>query len=486
MVHKISPSDIFPWNENFETGIAIIDEQHRKLVELLNKLAGHLAYEAGKLELNQVFDEMTEYTLIHFKTEEGIWRSHLSDDELSIEHERTHQDFVNEIVALRGKQDSLATEQVIDEIVVFLTHWLAFHILEADKNMAKIVLSMKQGMTLFEAKEKANIEMSGALRVLIETILNMYDTLSVRTLQLMREMAERQRAEERLRLSRRVIDSTLEAIFITDASGRIIDTNPAFCQDVQQDHERLLGMDVRKIKPGLFSHNPTDIIWRTATESGHWAGETVGRDAKGEIEGAWLALSSIKDNQGSITHYVGVVSAITQLVKRQHILEVEANHDALTGLPNRRLLQDRLELAIAGSKRSGRTLAVCYLDLDGFKLVNDTLGHDAGDDVLRLIAGRLNKILRGGDTVVRSGGDEFVLLLGDLVSDADATQLLTRLLLDISLPMLIHGKPVAVTASIGVTLYPQTQGTSEQLLKHADEAMFVAKREGKSRFHLFR
>ncbi|MDO8988049.1 MAG: bacteriohemerythrin [Sideroxyarcus sp.] len=485
MTHQISPSDIFPWNDNFETGIPIVDEQHRKLVELLNKLASHLAYGVDKPELNQVFDEMTDYTLIHFQTEEGIWRQYLPTDELSLQHEKTHLDFVKEVILLQGKQDSLATEQVIDEIVVFLTHWLAFHILESDKNMAKIVLAMQQGMTLSEAKEKAHIEMSGALRILIETVLSMYDTLSSRTLQLMREIAERQRAEDRLRLSRKVIDSTLEAIFITDAHGLIIDTNPAFCQDVRREHEQLVGKDIRLVKPGLFSHNKTDFIWRTATESGHWAGETVGRDANGEIEGAWLALSSIKDNQGAVTHYVGVVSAITQLVKRQHILEVEANHDALTGLPNRRLLQDRLDQAILRSKRSGHVLAVCYLDLDGFKLVNDTLGHDAGDDVLRLVAGRLSKVLRGEDTVVRSGGDEFVLLLGDLDGEQDAAQSLSRLLLDIAQPILIHGMPVNVSASIGVTLYPLDSGTPEQLLKHADEAMFAAKKEGKSRYHLF-
>jgi diguanylate cyclase (GGDEF)-like protein len=254
---------------------------------------------------------------------------------------------------------------------------------------------------------------------------------------------------------------------------------------VRQEHEQLVGKDIRRIKPDLFSHSKTDIIWRTATESGHWAGETVGRDANGEIEGAWLVLSSIKDHQGAITHYVGVVSAITQLVKRQQILEVEANHDALTGLPNRRLLQDRLEQAIQRSKRGGHVLAVCYLDLDGFKLVNVTLGHDAGDDVLRVIAGRLSKVLRGVDTVVRSGGDEFVLLLGDLDSEQDATQLLNRLLLDIAQPILIHGMPVNVSASIGVTLYPPDSGTAGQLLKHADEAMFAAKKEGKSRYYFF-
>ena len=482
---KISPSDIFPWNENFQTGLSVIDEQHRKLVELLNKLASHLAYGVEKPELNMIFGELTEYAQYHFKTEESIWKKYLSADELSIEHARTHQSFVAEVLKLRGKQDAFATEQVIEEIVVFLTHWLAFHILESDKHMAKIVLSVQLGLKLDEAKDKALKEMSGALRVLIETILNMYDTLSTRTLQLMREVAERQRAEVKLHLSRKVIDSTLEAIFITDEKGMVIDTNPSFCLDVQLEHEQIIGRDVRQLKPSLFSQDKSDEIWRTATESGHWAGETVGRDAGGEIEGAWLALSSIKDAEGVITHYVGVVSSITHLVKRQQMLEVEANHDALTGLPNRRLLQDRLSQAITRSNRGGRVLALCYLDLDGFKQVNDTLGHDAGDDALRLIAARLSKVLRAEDTVVRLGGDEFVLLLGDLDSEESAVHFLNRLLKDVAQPMSIHGRPAGVTASIGVTFYPRDQSTPELLLKHADEAMLTAKREGKSRYHFY-
>jgi diguanylate cyclase (GGDEF)-like protein/PAS domain S-box-containing protein len=301
----------------------------------------------------------------------------------------------------------------------------------------------------------------------------------------MREVTQRQRAEERLRLSRKVIDSTLEAIFITDENGNIIDTNPSFCQDVQLVHEQIVGKDIRQLKPGLFSQSKSDEIWKAATESGHWAGETVWRDTNGVMEGAWLVLSSIKDNQGVITHYVGVVSSITNLMQRQHTLEVEANHDALTGLPNRRLLQDRLGQAITRSNRGGRVLAVCYLDLDGFKQVNDTLGHDAGDDVLRLITVRLSKILRGEDTVVRLGGDEFILLLGELESEESAVQLFNRLLLDIAQPMVIQGKPASVSASMGVTFFPRDQGKQEQLLAHADEAMLTAKREGKSRYHLY-
>jgi diguanylate cyclase (GGDEF)-like protein/hemerythrin-like metal-binding protein/PAS domain S-box-containing protein len=482
---KIAPSDIFPWNENFQTGVPIVDEQHHKLVDLLNKLASHLAYGVDQPALNKVFDELADYAQYHFKTEEGVWAKYIPLDELSMAHEKTHLDFVSEITALRGKQDTLATEQVIEEVVVFLTHWLAFHILETDKHMAKIALFVQRGMTLLEAKDQARMEMSGALRVLIETILNMYDTLSTRTLQLMREVTERQRAEERLRLSRKVIDSTLEAIFITDEHGNIIDTNPSFCEDVQLEHEQIIGKDIRQLKPGIFSQNKSDEIWKAATESGHWAGETVWRDASGEMEGAWLVLSSIKDNQGVITHYAGVVSSITNLMQRQQTLEGEANHDALTGLPNRRLLQDRLAQAITRSNRGGRVLAVCYLDLDGFKQVNDTLGHDAGDDVLRLITVRLSKILRGEDTVVRLGGDEFILLLGELESEESAVQLFNRLLLDIAQPMVIQGKPASVSASMGVTFFPRDQGKQEQLLAHADEAMLTAKREGKSRYHLY-
>lgn len=313
----------------------------------------------------------------------------------------------------------------------------------------------------------------------------MYDSLSTRTLQLMREVAERQRAEERLRLSRKVIDSTMEAIFITDENGIVIDTNPSFCFNVQLKHEQAVGRDIRQLKPGLFSQDKSDEIWKAATETGHWAGETVGCDASGEIEGAWLALSSVKDNQDVITNYVGVVSSITHLVKRQQTLEAEANHDALTGLPNRRLLQDRLIQAITRSNRSRRMLAVCYLDLDGFKLVNDTLGHEAGDDVLRLIGGRLSKVLRGDDTVVRLGGDEFILLLSDLESEESAVPMLNRLLRDTAKPMAIHGKHAEVSASIGVTFFPRDSGSPEQLLAHADEAMLTAKREGKSRYHFY-
>ncbi len=482
----ITQTVIFPWNTNFDTGLPVIDEQHRKLVDLLNNLVSHLAAGVDTAELNRVFDELADYALYHFETEESIWEKFLPEEDLFSAHLRTHHDFVAEVTRLKSDLERVSSALVVDEIVSFLTHWLAFHILETDKHMAKIVLAIQQGEPLQTAKAKASVEMSGAMRVLIETVLHMYDSLSSRTLELMREIAERQRVEESLHLSKNIIESTLEAIFITDPDCRIIDTNPAFCIDMQRAHDDLVGMSVGEVMPNLFSQEKRGEILRVAGESGHWAGEIIGRNGQGEMEAVWLTLSAIKNKQGEITHFVGVLSSISQLLQRHHGLIDAANHDTLTGLPNRRLLQDRFNLAMTRSVRSGKQLAVCFLDLDGFKKVNDTLGHKAGDEVLRVVAIRLGKVLRGDDTVARLGGDEFVMLLGEIEGEEDVTQLLARLLKDIAQPILIQNEPASVTASIGVTLYPADQSPLEQLLLHADEAMYAAKNNGKSQYQLYR
>ena len=479
---------IFPWNSNFETGLNIIDEQHQKLVELLNRLASHMAYGSDTLTVNRVFDELADYAVYHFKTEEAIWHQYLPEDGMTVDHQQTHLSFINDVLRIKQERldlPGLPVVAVVEEVVSFLTHWLAFHILETDKHMAKIVLALQQGLLLEDAKIQASLEMSGAMRVLIEAILKMYDSLSFKTLQLMREIASRQRAEAQLRMSKDVIDNTLEAIFITDADGQIIDTNPAFCEDSGRSHEQLLSMNIRAVKPDLFTHDKTTEIWQAATTYGHWSGEILGRAPDGEMQAGWLVLSALKDDHSAITHYVGVFSSVAQLIRRQGSLEKAANFDVLTGLPNRRLLHDRLGQAVLRSKRSGKLLAVCFLDLDGFKKVNDALGHDAGDELLRIVATRLGKLLRGDDTVARMGGDEFVLLIGGANSESDVTSLLGRVLQDIAQPISIADKPARVTASIGVTFYPDDMSTTEELLSHADEAMYVAKREGKSRYHIY-
>jgi diguanylate cyclase (GGDEF)-like protein/hemerythrin-like metal-binding protein/PAS domain S-box-containing protein len=482
----LANTPIFPWNENFDTGINVIDDQHRKLIDLLNNLASHLAFDAPIPELNRIFDELSDYAAYHFGTEEAIWREYLADDDMYQAHDLTHSEFVNETIKLKACLAQLSGDQVIKEVVSFLTHWLAFHILETDKHMAKIVLAIQQGSSLPDAKAKATAGMSGAARVLIETVLTMYDSLSSRTLDLMREIVERQRVEQNLRLSKKVIDSTLEAIFITDPDCCIIDTNPAFCIEAQRSHDELIGMKLAAVMPNLFNPDRQDEILKLATANSHWAGEIMGRSAKGEMVAIWLTLSVIRNRQGTITHYVGVLSSISQLIERQQSLVAAANHDVLTGLPNRRLLQDRLQQAIARNNRNGRLLAVCFLDLDGFKWVNDNLGHDAGDEVLKEIAGRLSKVVRGEDTIARLGGDEFVLLFGELEQEHALSALLDRLLQDIARPILIQGEPVHVTASIGITLSPDDRGSPDELLHHADTAMYSSKNLGKSQYQFYR
>jgi diguanylate cyclase (GGDEF)-like protein len=217
----------------------------------------------------------------------------------------------------------------------------------------------------------------------------------------------------------------------------------------------------------------------------HWSGEIRNRAKSGELGAEWLTFSSVKDEQGKIINYVCVFSSVTHLINQRHHLEQIAYHDALTGLPNRLLLSDRLELSIAHAERNNDSLAVCYLDLDGFKPVNDSLGHAAGDEVLRVISQRLKKVVRGDDTIARMGGDEFVILLGNQKSTSNYMDLLDRLLHEAALPIQIQNDTAKVTASIGVSFFPKDGDKPESLLQCADEAMYQAKRLGKSRYNIY-
>ena len=281
-------------------------------------------------------------------------------------HHETHQGFVEEIGRLRGLLDSQERDHAVEEIISFLTHWLAFHILETDAQMAQVVLRMQSGMSLSDAKQAAGQHMQGAAHVLIEAVLQMYDSLSTRTLALLREIRQRRQAEAKLRLANDIIESSADAIFITDIQGQITDVNRAFMQSVKRSREALLGQPIAAVKPGLFAGQGIDI-WEATTRVGHWAGEITARRPDGGLESLWLTLSTVKDELQKDVHYVGMVSSISQLVERHHALEAAANFDVLTGLPNRRLLTDRLTQALERSKRSGSLLAVCFTDLDGFK-----------------------------------------------------------------------------------------------------------------------
>lgn len=299
------------------------------------------------------------------------------------------------------------------------------------------------------------------------------------------DIGERKRNEEKLRLTARIFEATLEGILITDAQRNIIEVNDAFCQITGYSHQEVLGKNPRFLQSGHQSQEFYLAMWQTIESQDHWSGEVWNRRKDGAFYPEWLSISAIRDEQGTITHYVGISSDISLLKQREKQLEHIAHYDALTGIPNRVLLTDRLQQAIAHTRRDKSMLAICYLDLDGFKPINDNWGHETGDGVLIKIAERVAHNLRGGDTLARLGGDEFVILLLSIDSAEDCQISLNRLLHAISKPIAIKDASCSVTASIGVTLYPLDDNDPDTLLRHADQAMYLAKQMGKNRYHIF-
>jgi len=301
----------------------------------------------------------------------------------------------------------------------------------------------------------------------------------------MHDISARRQANDRLRLAASVFENTHEGVTIADAAGLILDVNPAFCDITGYSREEVLGQNPRILNSGRQSPEFYEAMWSAIQNRGYWRGEIWNRSKEGEVYPELLTISVVRDEQGMVSHYVGVFSDITQIKQHERQLERMAHFDALTGIPNRVLLADRMRQAIAQTLRAGQLMAVCYLDLDNFKPVNDSFGHEAGDRLLLEMARRLKDCLRSGDTVARLGGDEFVLLLQGLDQIDEGEEVLERILVAIAEPCSISGHEVAVSASIGVTLFPFDDADPDTLLRHADQAMYHAKQAGRGRYHLF-
>ncbi len=300
-----------------------------------------------------------------------------------------------------------------------------------------------------------------------------------------RDITPYRKAEEGLRLAASVFQSSREGIAITDPDANILDVNEAFCRITGYGRDEVIGRNPRVIKSGLHDDAFYRTMWQMIVERGFWSGEIWNRRKDGTLYPELLTVTSVRNPAGQATQYVGIFTDITVIKQHEKQLERIAHYDALTGIPNRVLLADRMQQAIAQTRRDGKSMAVGYLDLDGFKPINDRFGHEAGDRLLVEIAQRLKNVLRGTDTVARLGGDEFVFLLPGVDRVEEWTDTLNRILGAITRPMALSGHSVSISASIGVTLYPQDDDDPDTLLRHADQAMYQAKQGGRNRYHLY-
>lgn len=296
----------------------------------------------------------------------------------------------------------------------------------------------------------------------------------------------RRKSEAKLRLAASVFSHAREGIVITDADGHIIEVNEAFTRITGYSRTEVLGRNPSILSSGRQDRAFYDAMWRDLRCPGYWEGEVWNQSKAGHEYVQALAIAAVRGNDQRTTHYVALFSDITRQKDNERQLRQIAHFDSLTGLPNRVLLADRLAQAVVRVRRSGRPLALAYIDLDGFKAVNDVHGHDVGDQLLMALASRMTECLREGDTVARLGGDEFVAVLADLSNQSAARDLIDRLLSVIAQPVKVDRVVVQVSGSIGVTYCEQKDDIDpDQLLRQADQAMYQAKVAGKNRCHIF-
>ena len=597
--------EIFPWNRNFETGIAKIDEQHQKLVAILNRLAMHLANRASVAELNETFEELADYADYHFRTEEGIWSQYLEADASYRDHVATHHSFIGEVLALKRNEGVKSLDEVIYDVVAFLSKWLAYHILDTDKRMAKTVEAIRAGESVAAAKQIADTQMGGATKLLINTVLSMYESLSTSTLNLMREKALRLKAEKALsesearwqvllkggvenvwdwdivrnrvsyseneplffellerghapnggvnihpadmaklkhdfeahmrgetefftgkyriqrengswvwsltrgkvvarnregkalrmvgthaditerELAAQIFQHSSQAIMICDMNNKIISINPAFTAVTGYTLEEAAGQDPKLLASDRHGKAFFRGMWQAILEEGHWEGEIYNRRKDGELYPERLMINTVRGEGGEIDHYFAIFDDITKQKRAEALIFEQTNFSHLTKLPNRRMFSERLEEEVKNARSAGLPFALLFIDLDNFKDINDTLGHETGDMLLLEAAQRIVRYVRQRDPVSHLGGDKFTVILEGIKELTVGESVAEALLAALNEAFRLGGHTVHLSASIGIGLYPYDGADASTLLKHAEQAMYLAKRLGRNRYSYF-
>ncbi|MCF6149666.1 MAG: EAL domain-containing protein [Candidatus Kuenenia sp.] len=312
------------------------------------------------------------------------------------------------------------------------------------------------------------------------------DKQFIGTVGVIRDITVSKHAEEMICTLSLAVEQSPTMIVVTDIKGHIDYVNPKFSKVTCFEPSEVIGknlMDV--IRPEGSQSKEGKTLWETIALKGEWKEEFSSRKKQGEPFWMSLSLSSIKNNEGVVTHYLAIMEDITEHKQAEERIHYLAYYDSLTSLPNRELFRDRLNMAIIHAHRKKQMLAAAFIDIDRFKKVNDTLGHDTGDRLLKIIADRIKSCIREEDTLSRQGGDEFVLLLPEINRMEDVNDVIQRILRKVKDPVIIGEYELRISASIGIALYPDDGTTAETLLKNADSAMYISKESGRDNNHFY-
>jgi diguanylate cyclase (GGDEF)-like protein/PAS domain S-box-containing protein len=309
----------------------------------------------------------------------------------------------------------------------------------------------------------------------------------VAVVETLRDMTLSHNAEEKLRLYAKVFEHSDEAIMISDRENRIITVNQALELDTGYSREELIGKNPRVLSAGKTPPETYQLMWAALLdrESGFWQGELWDLRKDGTVYPKWAAITAIYDARGSLTNYIASYTDISERKAAAARIAHLAHHDSLTGLFNRYSLENRLAQSLLAARRENRQIAIILIDLDRFKVINDTLGHHVGDLLLVEVANRLRACVRQSDIVARLGGDEFVVALTSLASDMDAAHVAKKIIAALEIPCEIEGKPLHTTPSVGISLFPDNGEDADVLMKNADTAMYHAKHKGRNNFQFF-
>ncbi|MFZ2170319.1 MAG: EAL domain-containing protein [Methylococcaceae bacterium] len=299
------------------------------------------------------------------------------------------------------------------------------------------------------------------------------------------DITRRKQTERELELAAKVYMAIGDAIMVADPNNRIIAINPAFTKQTGYTEQEAIGQYTNLLKSGRQDQDFYKSLWAALLRTGHWEGELWNKRKNGEHYLEWLRIDTMYDDKSNVRQRVATFSDITKAKQADELIWKQANFDPLTGLPNRNMFHDRLQLAIKQVQRNGLPMALLFLDLDQFKDVNDTLGHEIGDVLLKQTAQRLSTCVRETDTVARMGGDEFTIILGDLEELRGIDRIARAILQSLSEPFLIDTETVYLSVSVGITIYPDDTTKIDELLKNADQAMYAAKEAGRNSFRYF-